>query len=99
MDSAKTWWAAGAVLVMASQTVAAQDGGPGAIDRGQALYENHCRFCHENWAHERVTRQVRTSEELRRRVAGWALHSGLDWSEEEVAAVTDYLDRRFYHFR
>jgi len=72
----------------------AQDGAD--QDRGQALYENHCRFCHESWAHERQTRQVTTRAELRRRVMGWALHSGLEWGDEEVDAVTAYLDRRFY---
>lgn len=70
--------------------------GPG---RGQALYENHCRECHESWAHERKARSVVSSrEDLRRRVAAWATHAGLGWGPGEVDDVSDYLDRSFYHF-
>lgn len=67
--------------------------------RGQTLYENQCRMCHESWAHERKGRSVVSSgQDLRKRVAAWATHSGLDWSGEEVDDVTDYLNRSFYHF-
>lgn len=70
----------------------------GEFDRGKELYENHCRSCHESWAHERSGRQVTSPEELRHRVRGWSLHSRLDWSEEEVNDVADYLDRQYYGF-
>lgn len=67
--------------------------------RGQELYENQCRTCHESWAHERKGHSVVTSQqELRRRVAAWATHSGLDWTAAEVDDVTYYLDRTYYHF-
>lgn len=67
--------------------------------RGQALYENQCRSCHESWAHERKGHSaVASMQDLRRRVAAWATHSGLDWSGEEVDDVTEYLDQTFYHF-
>ena len=68
------------------------------FNRGKELYENHCKVCHESWAHERSGRQVATREELGRRVRGWSLHSRLDWSDEEVNDVTDYLDRQYYRF-
>lgn len=67
--------------------------------RGQELYENHCRTCHESWAHERKGRSVVSSlQDLHRRVAAWATHSGLDWSNEEIDDVADYLDQAYYHF-
>jgi hypothetical protein len=33
---------------------------------------------------------------LRQRVAAWSTHSGLDWGNEEIDDVTDYLNRHFY---
>jgi mono/diheme cytochrome c family protein len=68
------------------------------FNRGKELYENHCKVCHESWAHERSGRQVTSREELRRRVQGWSLHSRLDWSDEDVNDVSDYLDRQYYRF-
>jgi mono/diheme cytochrome c family protein len=66
------------------------------FDRGRALYENHCQSCHEALAHTREGRSVTTVEGLRARVASWSLHSGLDWSPEEIDEVARFLNRRFY---
>jgi hypothetical protein len=68
------------------------------FDRARALYENHCRSCHESWAHTRDGRVVDSRDALRVRVASWSLHTGLAWTDEEIDAVTRYLDRRFYGF-
>jgi mono/diheme cytochrome c family protein len=66
--------------------------------RGQALYENHCRACHESSAHTREGRKVKSMAALRDRVAGWSTHAGLDWTAQDVDDVTDYLNRAFYRF-
>ena len=66
------------------------------FDRGQALYENHCQFCHESWVHNRPKSNINSITELQRRVSGWSIHSGLNWSNEEILDVTDYLSRHFY---
>ena len=68
------------------------------FDRGQALYENHCRECHESWAHSRDGRHVTTLDGLRQRVAAWSIHSSLDWNQQEIDDVADYLNRQFYQF-
>ena len=69
------------------------------FDRGQALYENHCSSCHDPHAHiAGEARHVATLADLRARVAAWSVHSGLNWSEEDVNDVTDFLNRRFYRF-
>ena len=46
-------------LLLLVSPLAAQE-----FERGQALYENHCRSCHESWAHTREGRHVRTVSEL-----------------------------------
>jgi hypothetical protein len=66
------------------------------FDRGQALYENHCRLCHEGWAHARDGSNITSLQSLRQRVAAWSVHSGLEWGDDEIGDVTDYLNRHFY---
>ena len=78
----------GLMLAMAGQSA--------EFSRGQALYENHCMACHEAWAHTREGRRVHSMSDLRQRVAAWSVHSGLDWSEEEIRDVADYLGEQFY---
>jgi mono/diheme cytochrome c family protein len=67
--------------------------------RGQALYENHCKFCHESWVHERNGRRIDSLEQLRTRVGAWSVHSGLEWTEHEIGDVTDYLSQNFYRIK
>lgn len=68
------------------------------FDRGQALYENHCMSCHEDGVHTRDSRRATSVAELRKWVATWSFHASLDWSSEEIDDVTDFMDRRYYHF-
>jgi mono/diheme cytochrome c family protein len=81
------------VLVGFATTATAEE-----FSRGQALYENHCQSCHEDWAHTRNKHKVTSMGELHKRVAAWSVHAGLDWSVEDVGDVADYLDRNFYRF-
>jgi len=67
------------------------------VERGQALYENHCKVCHESWVHTRNGSKVTSKDDLKQRVSAWSVHSGLDWKKEEVDDVSDYLNQNFYH--
>lgn len=80
----------GALVALASPAASAESA------RGQALYDNHCKFCHETWVHERDGRHIRTLAELRTRVEAWSVHSGLEWTAQEIDDVTDYLSQNFY---
>jgi mono/diheme cytochrome c family protein len=68
------------------------------FDRGEALYENHCSSCHDPQVHGGDAHHVTTLADLRARVAAWSIHSGLNWSEEDVNDVTAFLNRRYYRF-
>lgn len=69
-----------------------------AFDRGELLYQNHCQECHDGTVHTRKDRLVESPGTLRAWVISWIVHNGLNWSEEEVADITAYLDQRYYRF-
>ena len=73
-------------------------GASAEVDRGQALYENHCKFCHEDRVHTRKNRLVGSPESLRAWVTSWSVHAGLNWDAQDIEDVARYLDQRFYQF-
>ena len=66
--------------------------------RGQALYETRCRDCHGQSVHERNPRAARTVAEIREFVVRWDRELGALWRDDELDAVTRYLNERYYHF-
>ena len=92
----KTGFLVAAVNVMAlsalNTPLSAQE-----FNRGEALYNNHCKECHEAQAHMRPGSRISSKSETRSWVESWSIHSNLDWSSEEVNDVADYLNRKFYH--
>lgn len=69
---------------------------PGAAERGQMLYENHCRGCHVSVVHIRSDRRAASLEAVKWEVTRWSSELQLDWRKEEIADVVEYLDREFY---
>ena len=67
--------------------------------RGQLLYENHCHRCHEISVHARHHNKVSNLDELNRWVRMWANEEKLDWKQDEVRDVVDYLNQEYYKFR
>ena len=66
------------------------------VNRGEALYENHCQECHDTIVHKRQDRKVESIETLRAWVMSMSVHTGLTWAEAEVSDITQYLNQRFY---
>lgn len=66
------------------------------LARGQLLYENHCQDCHASTLHVQHNRRARTRAELSGWVARWSGERRLNWSNEDIDDVVDYLNRRFY---
>lgn len=69
-----------------------------ATARGELLYENHCTSCHASIVHIRENRKAKSLAELRDWVGRWSAELKLNWSNEEVEAVAEYLASRFYKF-
>ena len=70
----------------------------GAPSRGQLLYTTHCVECHTTQIHWRDRRQVRDWDTLRVWVRHWQGDARLQWTEEDVEAVAQYLNATIYRF-
>ena len=69
-----------------------------ATERGQLLYKNHCTACHTDSVHSRRHGKAHSINEIRQWVLRWSRHLELDWKKHDVDLVTDFLNRRYYHF-
>jgi mono/diheme cytochrome c family protein len=66
------------------------------LERGRALYENHCVVCHTAKVHRRAAPLPLRIDELRFIVTVWASQQGLAWSRDDIEDVVYYLDRTYY---
>jgi len=66
--------------------------------RGQLLYENHCRICHDSSVHIREKQKAKNIEDIMSWVNRWRSHLELPWNKQEITDVADYLNESFYHF-
>lgn len=66
--------------------------------RGRALYETRCGGCHERSVHARSVRSAKSFAEVRAWVANWDRQTGGLWRDDEIDAVTRYLNDRYYRF-
>ena len=68
------------------------------LDRGRMLYENHCTVCHTPKVHRRIPPLPIDNSELRRIVSAWAKGEQLNWTDQDVTDVAEYLDASYYRF-
>ena len=68
------------------------------LERGRALYENHCRVCHTTKVHGRVNRLPINAAELHQIVDTWQREENLRWTDQEVDDVVYFLRRTQYNF-
>jgi mono/diheme cytochrome c family protein len=68
------------------------------LERGRALYENHCIVCHTAKVHRRVPPLPLGEDDLRYIVKLWATQQGVRWSAEDIEDVVHYLNRTHYRF-
>lgn len=78
-------------------------GGPAAAApadaaQGRALYETRCGGCHDRSVHARTVRSAKTYAQVRAWVQNWNRQTGSLWRDDEIDAVTRYLNERYYRF-
>ena len=66
--------------------------------RGQVLHAEHCTRCHQTEIYNRDNRIVNDLEQLKTRIGLCEQANDLLWFEEEVDAVSAYLNNEFYLF-
>lgn len=74
------------------------------VSRGQKLHEEKCAGCHKaphNAAFytSRVGKKYPTKESLKTMVQSCVTYFDVPWFEEEVQAVTDYLNQTYYKYK
>lgn len=68
------------------------------VERGRALYENHCVVCHTAKVHARVNRIAVSRAEVREIVDNWQKQQRLAWGAQELDDVVEFLNRTRYQF-
>lgn len=70
-----------------------------AKSRGQLLYENHCDRCHESSVHSRNPSRVTNLDDIYHWVEKWAAEQKLNWNQDDIRDVVDYLNQEYYHLK
>jgi len=68
------------------------------LERGKALYENHCQFCHSIKVHSRKQRWPQNLDDLRAIVDLWQRQQNLNWSKEDIDDVVYFLNTTQYNY-
>lgn len=65
---------------------------------GEAIYNKDCTGCHGTEVFTRPDRRINNRADLQNRVRQCSYATGTQWFDEEIIAVTDFLDKNFYKF-
>lgn len=84
-------------LLMGAHTMAYAQGKQ-SESRGELLYTTHCNSCHTSKIHWREQKLASDWNSLVVQVRRWQGISGLNWNDEEVADVANYLNAVFYKY-
>lgn len=66
------------------------------IEYGMELHEESCIQCHSGYTP--AESKIKTLASLNTRVQGCATNLNLPWFEEDVAAVTAYINQEYFKF-
>lgn len=85
-------------LAVVAATAAMQGAELPDLERGRALYENHCRVCHTEQVHGRPNRLPIDQADLRQIVDNWQKQEQLRWNAQEVDDVMWFLNQTRYRY-
>lgn len=76
-------------------------GSPAGADtsNGQKLHDANCMKCHDDGMYTREDRFIKDRKALRTQVQRCELNLGLQWFDEQIDDVTNYLDQTYYKFK
>ena len=89
---------AGIFAVLLCAVIAGMPARGADLERGRALYENHCQVCHSSKVHARKQRWPQDIGQLRSVVGQWESQQELRWTKEEIDDVVYYLNVSQYNY-
>jgi len=66
---------------------------------GKVLYDKHCTQCHGSEVMTRPDHRVQNLTELDNQVRRCDANLGLKWFDDDIHAVSQYLNDSFYHLK
>ncbi len=69
------------------------------VKHGKELQQKHCMSCHDDSVYTRKDRFIDNPSSLRTQVQRCESTLGLQWFDEDVDAVTAYLNKKYYQFK
>ncbi len=69
------------------------------VERGKELHDANCVKCHDSSVYTREDRFVTSRDSLKTQVQRCNVNLGTQWFDEDVNAVTDYLNTNYYKFK
>lgn len=91
-------WRLAAVAGLMVMPLLASGQGVADLERGRALYENHCQVCHTPRVHSRANKLPINRDELRDIVDRWQREEQLRWSAQDVTDVVEFLGQTRYGY-
>ncbi len=67
-------------------------------DAGKTIYDKSCTGCHDTSVFTRADRKVKDLDKLRSRVRQCSFAIESKWFDDDIEAVTQYLNNSFYKF-
>ncbi len=64
----------------------------------ETFHRQHCTGCHDSSVYTRQNRRVHSRQQLESQVRMCDANLGIKLFDDDIQALTDYLDRRYYHF-
>jgi cytochrome c553 len=66
---------------------------------GKSLQEKNCMGCHDDAMYTRENRKVTSLGGLQKQIMRCEQSLGLQWFDDDVSAVTEYLNTSYYHYK
>jgi hypothetical protein len=67
-------------------------------DKGKKLHDENCMKCHDDSVYTRPNRFVTNEAALRKQVQRCQINLGIQWFDDDIEAVTNYLNKNYYKF-
>ena len=77
---------------------------PEMMAKGEKLHAEKCAACHAaphdaKFYTSHVGKDLKTKASLNTKVQASVSHFGIDWFDDDVAAVTEYLNTKYYKLK